>query len=82
MRCDPADAIIKKFNGLKAVADIVEVTPHTVMRWRRPKEEGGTGGIIPHWHIEKLLDAARERKIDLAPNEFLPDFGLTSERAA
>lgn len=72
MRCEPADTIIKKFSGLNAVADIANVTPHTVMRWRRPKEDGGTGGIIPHWHMDKLLEAARERGIDLAPTEFLP----------
>lgn len=81
MRCDPADTIIKKFKGLRAVADITDVTPHTVMRWRKPKDEGGTGGVIPHWHMEKLIDAARDRQIELSPVDFLPDiFGAAPAR--
>jgi hypothetical protein len=72
MRCEPANSIIKKFNGLTAVAEIANVTPHTVMRWRRTREDGGTGGVIPHWHMGKLLEAAREKNIDLAPTDFLP----------
>lgn len=72
MRCEPADTIIKKFNGLKAVSEIVGVSQHTVMRWRRRREDGGTGGVIPHWHIAKLLAAARERNIDIQPADFLP----------
>lgn len=72
MRCEPANSIIKKFNGLTVVAGITDVTPHTVMRWRRPREDGGTGGVIPHWHMTKLLDAAKDRGIKLEPSEFLP----------
>lgn len=72
MRCNPADTIIKKFNGLKPVAMAAKVTVHSVMRWRSPKERGGTGGIIPHWHMQALLDAAKAKNIDLQPSDFLP----------
>lgn len=80
MRCKPADTIIKKFKGLKAVSEAAGVSPHTVMRWRRRKEDGGTGGVIPHWHMDKLLTAARERDIDLKPADFLPDLGPSPEK--
>lgn len=79
MRCEPADSIIKKFNGLKAVAEITEVTPHSVMRWRKPRSEGGTGGVIPYWHMNKLLAAAEAQNISLLPVDFLPKH---DERAA
>lgn len=79
MRCEPADTIIKKFSGLKAVSEVVGVSPHTVMRWRRRREDGGTGGVIPHWHMDKLLAAARDRDIDLKPADFLP--ASTKEQA-
>lgn len=72
MRCEPANSIIKKFSGLKAVADITDVTPHSVMRWRKPRSEGGTGGVIPHWHMQRLLEAAAEKQIELSPVDFLP----------
>jgi len=75
MRCEPANQIIQKLNGLKAVAEIVGVTPHTVMRWRTPRARGGTGGVIPHWHMPKLLIAARDRGIALEPGDFFPDMG-------
>lgn len=78
MRCEPANTIIKKFNGLKPVAVAANVTVHSVMRWRSPKDRGGTGGIIPHWHMQPLLDAAKERNIELRPADFLP----RPERAA
>lgn len=73
MRCEPANQIIKKFNGLKAVSQIVGVTPHTVMRWRTPRARGGTGGVIPHWHMAKLLNAARDLGLDLEPGDFFPE---------
>ena len=72
MRCEPADTIIKKFNGLKPVAMAANVTVHSVMRWRSTKERGGTGGIIPHWHMDALLAAAKANDIALEPSDFLP----------
>ena len=70
MRCEPANTIIKKFNGLKPLAEAVGVTVLSVMRWRTPKEKGGTGGAIPHWHIEAIMKAARDREIELSPADF------------
>lgn len=72
MRCEPANTIIKKFNGLKPLAEAADVTVHTVMRWRTPKEKGGTGGIVPHWHISAILQAAKARGIELKPSDFSP----------
>lgn len=80
MRCEPANSIIKKFNGLTAVAGITNVTPHTVMRWRKPREEGGTGGVIPHWHMDKLLAAAMNLGIKLEPSDFLPSIAAPTTR--
>ncbi|MFC0482491.1 hypothetical protein [Gellertiella hungarica] len=54
---------------------------HTVMRWRMPKEKGGTGGVVPHWHIPAILAAARERDIDVGPLDFAPVIDAGSEVA-
>jgi len=72
MRCDPAHSIIEKFGGISAVAKIAGVTPHSVMRWRSPRDKGGTGGFIPHWHVQRLLEAASERGLALQPADFMP----------
>ncbi|MBA8846232.1 hypothetical protein [Brucella intermedia] len=71
MRHEPANKIINEFGGLTAVATIVGVSPHSVMRWRMPKQSGGTGGAIPHWHIPVLLAAAKDRKLKLRPEDFV-----------
>lgn len=78
MRCDPANSIIAKFGGLTALAEVADVTPHTVMRWRKPRESGGTGGVVPHWHIQAILDAAKQRGIELSPSDFLPVSGAAA----
>lgn len=72
MRCEPANTIIKKFNGLKPLAEVTNVKAHTVMRWRMPKEKGGTGGVVPHWHIPAILEAAKARGLDIRPSDFAP----------
>jgi hypothetical protein len=72
MRCEPANTIITKFKGLKPLAEVTNVKAHTVMRWRMPKEKGGTGGVVPHWHIPAILAAARERGLDIRPSDFAP----------
>lgn len=72
MRCEPANTIIKRFGGLSALAEVTDVSVHSVMRWRTPKSRGGTGGMIPHWHMDAILAAAKDRAIDLSPTDFLP----------
>jgi hypothetical protein len=79
MRCEPANSIIEKLGGLSAVAKAAGVTVHTVMRWRMPRGPedkrnlGGTGGTVPHWHVPKLLAAAKERGVPLTLADFFPD---------
>jgi hypothetical protein len=70
---EPANTIIRRFGGLKPVAKIVGVSPHSVMRWRYPRHKKGTGGAVPHWHQGKLLIAAKDLGIDLSPAEFFPE---------
>lgn len=70
MRCEPASSIVDKFGGLTAVASLVNVKVSTVQRWRMPKERGGTGGIIPHWHQTRLLEEAQRRGVTLEPVDF------------
>lgn len=72
MRCEPANTIITKFGGPTAVSRIANVSAHTVIRWRTPRERGGTGGVVPHWHVPALVSAAETLGIDVSANDFLP----------
>lgn len=38
----------------------------------RPREKGGTGGAIPHWHVAKLLAHAKQAGISLTAERFAP----------
>lgn len=82
MRCDPANSIIKRLGGVAAVADAASVKHSTVLRWRMPKAKGGTGGVIPHWHLHKLMAEAERRGVALDPAEFVPSRPAAEERRA
>lgn len=63
---EPAASVIKALGGVPTLAKAINKTTTTVQRWRWPKEVGGTGGIIPHWHHDDILDLAKERGIRLS----------------
>ncbi|UYW24875.1 hypothetical protein OKC48_16510 [Methylorubrum extorquens] len=65
-----AASIIAKCNGHAVVADICGVHVTRVYRWTYPVEKGGSGGLIPSRHQALLLKGARERGIDLRPEDF------------
>lgn len=68
----PATDIIKKLGGADVVAGIVGVHRTRVYKWMHPKSNGGTDGLIPSWHIQKLLDYAAREGVDLTAAEFFP----------
>ncbi|KQO88923.1 hypothetical protein ASF33_20155 [Methylobacterium sp. Leaf92] len=65
-----AASIIAKCNGHAVVAEICGVHVTRVYRWTYPVEKGGSGGVIPTRHQALLLKGARERGIDLRPEDF------------
>lgn len=82
MHHEPASAVLELFVGadgesdpIKAVAAILGCSAARVRGWRRAKGSNGTGGVIPHWHQPKLIEAADRLKLDLQPGDF-----VTSER--
>ena len=67
---NPASQVIEKCGGPQAVAEILGVDVSRVHRWTYPKERGGSDGIIPTRHQQRLLDEARKRGIELEPDDF------------
>ncbi|MBD9635442.1 GIY-YIG nuclease family protein [Ensifer sp. ENS07] len=70
--CEPAASVIAKFSSVKELAKAADVSIHAVGRWRTPKEKGGTGGHIPHWHISKILQAAQDMGLPVSAEDFFP----------
>lgn len=74
---EPAASIIKKLGGATVVAAIAGVHRTRVSNWKRSKDVGGTGGVIPFKHVPKLLAAAEKRGVELSADEFLPKGGVS-----
>ena len=69
----PADSIIEKLGGVSVVARAAGVHRTRVSNWKRPKEDGGTGGTIPQKHIPALLALADAQGITLEHSDFFPE---------
>jgi hypothetical protein len=66
----PAARVISKFGGHKAVASAAGVDVSRVFRWTYPASRGGTDGVIPTRHQQRLLNEAHKQGIDLRPEDF------------
>lgn len=83
MRYEPANTIIKELGGLTSVSKLVGRSFHSVMRWRMPKEKGGTGGTIPSRHIPALMREVREKNLPISAEYFISEpFPAVEEGAA
>lgn len=54
------------------MAEIVGVHRTRVSNWMRPREKGGTGGVVPHWHVPKLLEFAKAKGKPVTAANFAP----------
>ena len=69
----PAARVIRKCGGIARTAELVGKHRSTVNRWLLPKESGGTGGIVPAQHQQKLLAEAKRAGIELSPADFFEE---------
>ena len=70
----PAEKVIAAFGGVRPLARLLDRNPSSVVRWRRSKQEGGTGGAVPTGLQGKVLALARMRGIILTADDLiLPD---------
>ena len=75
---DPAYSVIRKYSGpdgrlsagIDAVAAITGADRTRVYRWMRPREKGGTGGLIPSQQQKKLFEHVKENGGPLKPRDF------------
>lgn len=67
---EPASTIVKALGGPSAVARIVSTHRVTVHKWMQPREKGGTGGVVPHWHIPALVAHAQRNGVDITEADF------------
>ncbi|UOA14494.1 hypothetical protein [Sulfitobacter dubius] len=69
---EPAASIISALGGPTAVAETIGIHRTRVSMWQAPRERGGTNGMIPYRHIEKIMEMARAQNVSLGPESFMP----------
>ena len=69
---EPAKSIIDAFGGPTELAKVVGIHRTRVSKWKSPRDKGGTGGVIPHWHVETILSSARDRGLNVSLGDFAP----------
>lgn len=69
---EPASSIIRTLGGADSVAEICGVHRTRVYKWCKPKDDAGTDGLIPHWHIRKILDHAESEGLPIEAADFYP----------
>lgn len=67
-----ASRVIEKCGGVEKTAQIAGRAASSVYRWRWPRKNGGTGGLVPSDAADALMRAARAGLVDLSPEDFFP----------
>ncbi len=67
----PADKAITAFGGVRALARALERNPSSVVRWRKPKEEGGSAGAVPSALQGRILAIAQARGLNLTAEDLI-----------
>lgn len=71
-----ASEVIAKFGSAYRLATLLsqvsgrKVYLYTVSRWRKPRDRGGTGGVIPAWWHHAIVAAAKREGIELGSEDF------------
>ena len=67
----PADRCILAFGGVRALARALERNPSSVVRWRKPKDEGGSAGAVPSSLQGRILSIAQVRGLNLTAEDLI-----------
>lgn len=70
MFCEPAASIIEVVGGASALARHLDTSPSSPLRWRLPRDKGGTDGIIPAKYHDRTIALAAERGVALPRGAF------------
>lgn len=67
----PAETVITLFGGVRPLARLLGRNPSSVVRWRKPKTEGGTGGVVPSSMQGKVLALAKAQGLPLRAEDLI-----------
>lgn len=67
----PAEKVITLFGGVRPLARELGRNPSSVVRWRKPRAEGGTGGAVPSAMQGRVLALAKARGLPLTAEDLI-----------
>lgn len=68
---DPAQTVLARFGGAGPLARHLGLDRSAVHRWALPKARGGSGGLIPARHHQRLLALAVSQGVALSPADLV-----------
>lgn len=72
MRLNPADYVIHMFDGVRPLARAIKKSPATVCVWRKNRSKKTSDkGRIPSSSHRTILNEARERGLDITPDDLI-----------
>jgi hypothetical protein len=67
----PADKCIQAFGGVRTLAKLLGRNASSISRWRKSKEEGGTGGCVPSALQNRVLTLAKAHNVSLSAEDLI-----------
>ena len=67
----PAARVIRLFGGVRPLARALGRNPCSIVRWRRPRIDGGTGGAVPTSVEGRLLVLGEKAGITLTADDLI-----------
>lgn len=71
MFTEPAASIIEIVGGASALARHLGTSPSSPLRWRLPREKGGTDGFIPAKYHDRIIALAAAQELELPRAAFV-----------
>lgn len=69
----PAEYVISLFGGVRPTARALNLNPATIVRWKKAREDGGSGGYIPTKNQTLILSTAERMGIAVDPARLVTD---------
>lgn len=67
----PSQYVIRIFGGVRKLSKAIGRTPASVSKWGKSRSEKGCGGNIPTNAQIIILEIARQRKLDINPQDLV-----------
>ena len=78
---DPAHTVLTRFGGAGPLSHLLGLDRSAVHRWALPKARGGSGGLIPARHHQRLLALAAAQGLVLTAADLIGSPGVSATSA-